>query len=97
MAWKASWAHRTGENEKKRDTDKILKIGPNVEHLWFHISCMHMFMIYIYGQLQKEIGKVFVNMAQTDLQWLKINKKSKYCGTPHFKPFKVYSYVVSAK
>ena len=24
MAWKASWAHRTGENEK-RDTDKIKK------------------------------------------------------------------------
>ena len=38
MAWKASWAHRTGENgEKKRDTDKILKIGPNVERLWFDL------------------------------------------------------------
>ena len=24
MAWKASWAHRTGENEKK-DNDKINK------------------------------------------------------------------------
>ena len=24
MAWKASWAHRTGENEKK-DNDKIKK------------------------------------------------------------------------
>ena len=23
MAWKASWAHRTGENEKKKDNDKI--------------------------------------------------------------------------
>ena len=45
--------------------------------LMFHISYMHMFMIYIYGHLQKEIGKVFVNVAQTDLQWLKINKKIK--------------------
>ena len=23
MAWKASWAHRTGENEEKKDNDKI--------------------------------------------------------------------------
>ena len=33
MAWKASCAHRTGENEKK-DNDKIKKVGPNVERLW---------------------------------------------------------------
>ena len=32
MAWKASWAHRTGENEKK--DDKIKKVDPNVERLW---------------------------------------------------------------
>ena len=32
MAWKASWAHRTGENEKK-DNYKIKKVGPNVERL----------------------------------------------------------------
>ena len=32
MAWKASWAHRTGENEKKKDNDKIKKVGPNVDH-----------------------------------------------------------------
>ena len=25
MAWKASWAHRTGENEGKKDNDKIKK------------------------------------------------------------------------
>ena len=25
MAWKASCAHRTGENEKKKDNDKIKK------------------------------------------------------------------------
>ena len=25
MAWKASWAHRTGENEEKKDNDKINK------------------------------------------------------------------------
>ena len=25
MAWKASWAHRTGENEIKKDNDKIKK------------------------------------------------------------------------
>ena len=25
MAWKASWAHRTGEKEKKEDNDKIKK------------------------------------------------------------------------
>ena len=25
MAWKASWAHRTCENEKKKDYDKIKK------------------------------------------------------------------------
>ena len=25
MAWKASWAHRTGENGKKKDNDKIKK------------------------------------------------------------------------
>ena len=23
MAWKASWAHRTGENEEKKGNDKI--------------------------------------------------------------------------
>ena len=23
LAWKASWAHRTGENEEKKDSDKI--------------------------------------------------------------------------
>ena len=33
MAWKASWARRTGENEKK-DNDKIKKVYPNVERLW---------------------------------------------------------------
>ena len=34
MAWKASCAHRTGENEKKEDNDKIKKnVGPNVERL----------------------------------------------------------------
>ena len=33
MAWKASWAHRTGENEEKKENDKIKKIGPNVERL----------------------------------------------------------------
>ena len=32
MAWKASWAHRKGENEKK-DNDKIKKVGPKVERL----------------------------------------------------------------
>ena len=37
MAWKASWAHRTGENEEKKDNDKI-KIGPNVERLWLQLS-----------------------------------------------------------
>ena len=25
MAWMASWAHRTGENGKKKDNDKIKK------------------------------------------------------------------------
>ena len=25
LAWKASWAHRTGENEEKKDNDKIKK------------------------------------------------------------------------
>ena len=30
MAWKASWAHRTGENEKKRKRDKI-KIKKSVQ------------------------------------------------------------------
>ena len=47
MAWKASWAHRTGANEKK-DNDKIKKkVGPNVERLWsdqssrkFSFSCL---------------------------------------------------------
>ena len=35
MAWKASWAHSTGENEKKKkNNDKIKKVGPNVERLW---------------------------------------------------------------
>ena len=33
MAWKASWAHRTGENEGKKIM--IKKFGPNVEGLWF--------------------------------------------------------------
>ena len=32
MAWKANWAHRTGENEKN-DNDEIKKGGPNVERL----------------------------------------------------------------
>ena len=32
IAGKASWAHRTGENEEKNN-DKI-KVGPNVERLW---------------------------------------------------------------
>ena len=31
MAWKASWAHKTGENGEK--DDKIKKVGPNVERL----------------------------------------------------------------
>ena len=34
IAWKASWAHRTGENEKKEKKIVIKKIGPNVERLW---------------------------------------------------------------
>ena len=25
MAWKAGWAHRTGENERKKDNDKLKK------------------------------------------------------------------------
>ena len=25
LAWKASWAHRTGENDEKKDNDKIKK------------------------------------------------------------------------
>ena len=33
LAWKASWAHRTGENEKKIMI-KIKTVGPNVERLW---------------------------------------------------------------
>ena len=34
LAWKASWAHRIGENEKKmKKDDKIKKVGPNVERL----------------------------------------------------------------
>ena len=33
MAWLASWAHRTCENEKKKDYDEIKKVGPNVERL----------------------------------------------------------------
>ena len=35
MAWKASWAHRTGENENKKIMMKKKKVGPNVERLWF--------------------------------------------------------------
>ena len=31
LAWKASWAHRTGENGKIY----IKKVGPDVERLWF--------------------------------------------------------------
>ena len=39
MAWKSSWAHRTGENEKK--DDKIKKnVGPNVERLWLY-DCLY--------------------------------------------------------
>ena len=38
MAWKASWAHRTGENERKKDNDKLKKVGPNVERLWYTSS-----------------------------------------------------------
>ena len=39
LARKASLAHRTGENEKKKDYDKIKKkVGPNVERLWFEQS-----------------------------------------------------------
>ena len=34
MAWKASCAHRTGEIRK--DNDKMKKVGPNVERLWFN-------------------------------------------------------------
>ena len=34
LAWKASWAHRTGENEKKEEKIMIKKVGPNVERLW---------------------------------------------------------------
>ena len=33
MAWKAGLAHRTGENGRKKDNDKIKKVGPNVERL----------------------------------------------------------------
>ena len=36
MAWTASWAHRTGENEKK-DNDKTKNVGPNVERLWSYL------------------------------------------------------------
>ena len=44
MAWKASWAHRTGENEEKKKIMIKYKIGPNVERLWkkrnyFHEAC----------------------------------------------------------
>ena len=42
MAWKASWAHRTGENEEKKDNDKIKKIGQNVERLWFKTIAKHL-------------------------------------------------------
>ena len=37
MTWKASWAHRTGENEEKKDNDKIKQVGPNVERLWLNL------------------------------------------------------------
>ena len=33
MAWKASLAYRTGENEKKKIMIKKKKVGPNVERL----------------------------------------------------------------
>ena len=33
MAWKASWAHRTGENGKKKIMIKE-KVGPKVGRLW---------------------------------------------------------------
>ena len=44
MAWKASWAHRTGENEEKKDNDKmknlpkhqahVIRMGKTIRHIW---------------------------------------------------------------
>ena len=48
MAWKAGWAHRTGENEKKKDNDKIKKVGPNVERL-----CSNPLLVRNYGSVNR--------------------------------------------
>ena len=49
LAWKASWAHRTGENEKKKDNDKIKKVDPNVERLWSALYTLHTHTLRVYA------------------------------------------------
>ena len=53
MAWKASWAHRTGENEKK-DNDKIKKVGPNVERLCLYRKAVQVCIIPYITTIKKK-------------------------------------------
>ena len=41
IAWKASWAHRTDENEEKKDNDKIIKKNRSKRRAPVVLSCTH--------------------------------------------------------
>ena len=58
MAWKASWAHRTNEN-KKKDNDKIKKVGPNVERLCENECSLSLSLSLI--DKKKEKNKKYLN------------------------------------
>ena len=56
MAWNASLAHRTGENEKKKIMIKLKKVGPNVERLWLQTfeKGTSIYTVYICIRIEKK-------------------------------------------
>ena len=66
MPWKASWAHRTGENEKKKDNDKIKnrskRRAPVAE-----IALLH-------SRFNLSITRLAISLHQT--QYRNINRKN---------------------
>ena len=61
LAWKASWAHRTGENEKKEDNNKIKKKSVQTSSAceWLQAYAVHVRVPRFDPQLGQIIYRIF--------------------------------------
>ena len=82
FAWKASWAHRTGENEKKNDKIKKSVQTSSACGLTNKPNIIHCNSYYIYGKFHVHSIKLykvdFANATMMSLGFVKLSMHLKY-------------------